>query len=209
MNRYRYVSALKNAQHRSSLWILSFLSMLVLNGLLTVTLLIIDKNQQIIIIPPHLDKSFIVQGDKASSDYIEQMTRYLSQMLLTYHRSNAESQFNTVMNYVDPKYYGPIYNKYKKDLERIKKNKISSTFHIMKMNIYGNNALIEGEVTIVIDEKIVSKKMKAYEMNFSYANRQFYMSKFQEVFQDNSTPTLDNDFLAKEDIISIEAETKS
>lgn len=168
MNRQKYLSNLKDAVNSSSMTGLYLLLSMLSNVVLAFFVMTADTSEKTIITPATIDKKFSIHGNHLDADYIELMTRFFSQLLLTYHKGNVDNQFGVVLQYVSPASYPQVKIKFKNDIERIKRNEITSVFHPMGIHIKGNSAVITGELENHVGGKSVNKKQKSYQFNFDY-----------------------------------------
>ena len=185
MDKRKYTSTVINANYKASLWMSLSALLLVSNVMLSGFVLTADTAEKTIVVPPRLDKPFSVQGNDISPDYIEQMARYFSQLLLTYHKHNAKAQFDTVLHYTDPSVYSEMKTRFALDHDRISRNDISSVFYLMGLHIKKNVAIISGELNGFVGSHLVSTKQKTYALHFHYDN-QLRLTGFNALQQDSS-----------------------
>jgi len=183
VDKQKYTSTVINANYKANLWMGIAAVMLMSNVMLAGFVFTADTSEKTIVVPLQVEKPFTVQGNEVSTAYIEQMARYFSQLLLTYHKKNAQSQFNTVLHYTDPLVYSEMNTRFAVDYDRISRNDISSVFYLMSINIKKNVAVISGELNGFIGSQLVSKKQKTYELRFNY-NGQLTITGFNELQKD-------------------------
>lgn len=184
MDKQKYTSTVINANYKATLWMGIAAIMLVSNVMLAGFVVTADTSEKTIVVPPQVEKPFTVQGNEVSTAYIEQMARYFSQLLLTYHKQNAQAQFNTVLHYTDPSVYSEMKTRFAVDYDRISRNDISSVFYMMGIHIKKDVAVISGELNGFIGSHLVSKKQKTYELRFNY-NGQLTITGFNELQKDS------------------------
>ena len=184
MDRQKYSSKVINANYKATLWMGLAVALLASNVMLASFVMTADTSEKTIVVPPQMDKPFSVHGNEVSPEYIEQMARYFSQLLLTYHKSNAQSQFNTVLYYTDPSVYSEMKTRFSIDYDRISRNDISSVFYQMGIHIKNNVAYISGELNGFVGSHLVSKRQKTYELRFSY-NGNLTITAFNEIKRDS------------------------
>lgn len=186
MVREKYKSSLKNANYRAWVWMLFAGGLLFSNVLLAIFVIKADTSEKTIITPPVIDQPFWVQGDEVSKEYIEQMARYFSQLLLTYHKANAARQFESVLQFADPTVYNQMKARLLAESERISRNDLGSVFYLMGIHIKKHTAIVNGELVGMIGQQVVSRKQKYYEISFNYRNGNLYVDRFSEVKKDYS-----------------------
>lgn len=181
MNKDKYLSSLVSANYKTAVWMLAAGVLLAANLLLVVFLFTIDLSQQTIVVPPDLERPFSIHGETVSPAYIEQMAKYFSQLLLTYHIDNVTAQYDAVLHHVDPTVYADLKARLHAQAERIQRNLVGSVFYPMGIHIAKMNATITGELVGLIGKEIISRKQKYYELQFTYRNGTFYLVRFQEL----------------------------
>lgn len=168
MDKNKYISALLSLNYKSTFWMIVSAIMLLSNVMLSYFVMTADTSEKTIVTPPVIEKAFSVHGNELSPSYIEQMSRFFINLLLTYQKQTAESQFDTVLLYINPLVYSDMKNRFSLEQDRISRNDISSVFYIKNMHIKGDSAVISGELNGAIGSQWVSKKQKTYELQFAY-----------------------------------------
>ena len=181
MNKEKYLSSLISANYKTAVWMIAAGVLLASNLILVVFLFTIDLSQQTIVVPPDLERPFSIHGDTVSPAYIEQMAKYFSQLLLTYHIDNVTAQYDAVLHHVDPTVYADLKARLHAQAERIQRNLVGSVFYPMGIHIAKMKATITGELVGLIGKEIISRKQKYYELRFTYRNGTFYLVKFHEL----------------------------
>ena len=184
MDKQKYSSTVINANYKASLWMGVAGVLLLSNLMLAGFVVTADTSEKTIVVPPQVDTPFSVQGNEVSPAYSEQMARYFSQLLLTYHKQNAQSQFDTVLHYTDPSVYSAMKTRFAVDYDRISRNDISSVFYLMGIHIKKDVAVITGELNGFIGSHLVSKRQKTYELRFKY-NGKLTITGFNELEKDS------------------------
>ncbi len=170
MDKVKYASMAVNAGYRSVFWMIVAVVLLLLNLMLASFILTSDMSEKTIVVPAKIDEPFSVQGDQLSPSYVEQMARHFSHLLLTYHKQNAQYQFDTVLRYTDPAFYNDMKTRFAMDVERIRRNDIRSVFHPMKIHVKENTAMITGELNGFVGGHLVNTHVKTYELRFNYTS---------------------------------------
>lgn len=180
MDKQKYASAYINANYKSSLWMGVAGILLASNVMLASFVMTANTSEKTILMPPELEKPFFIHGNEVSPAYIEQMAKFFSQQLLTYHKKNAKYQFDSVLRHTDPSVYSEMKTRFMVDIDRISRNDISSVFYLMGIHIKKNVAILTGEQNGFIGSHLVSKKQKVYELRFNY-NGKLSITGFNEV----------------------------
>lgn len=185
MNKNKHVSSLVNYRYSVRIWQIVAGVVMASNIILSYFVLTANTTEKTIIVPPQLDAPFTVYGDEVSSSYIEQMSVYFVQLLLTYNKKNARTQFDMVLHYVNPSAYGEMNTKFSIDIDRITRNDISSAFYPLGIHIKKNVAYVSGELRGYVGSKLVSKREKTFELSFTYEGK-LTITGFKEVRQNRS-----------------------
>lgn len=159
-----------NANYKSVFWMWVALVLLLSNLMLASFVITSDTSEKTIVVPAELNQPFSVQGERLSPSYIEQMARHFAHLLLTYHKQNAEYQFDLVLRYTDPAVYNDMKTAFSLDIERIRRNDIRSVFHPMKIHVKENTAYITGELSGFVGGHKVNTAVKTYEFRFNYGS---------------------------------------
>jgi conjugal transfer pilus assembly protein TraE len=176
-----YNSLIEGASFNVRMWQKIVGILLVSNLLLALVLVMRDRSEKTIVVPAGLKKEFWVQGSEVSPSYLEQMSNYFLQLLLTYNKQNVLEQFKMVLHHVDPEKYAPLKSMFYIDAERVKKNELGSVFYPMKIKVNGMKVEVEGEHLGILGEKIVHRKIRIYQMNFNYKNGVLQIESYEEV----------------------------
>lgn len=183
MDSQKYKSALLNAIFNKYLWMLISLFLVVSNTLLSYFVITANTSEKTIVVPPSLDKAFWVEGNKVSPDYLEQMAKYFSQLLLTYHKENIAAQHDMVLRYTDSSVYGALRANLATDAERVVRNDMSSVFYQKGAHIKKNTVYIDGVLLGMMGKKVVSRVNKTYKIEFEYRNGSLNVISFSEVLK--------------------------
>jgi len=168
VDKNKYVSALLSSKYTTKLALGVAGFLLLSNTMLSYFVMTADTSEKTIVVPPVLDKPFTVQGNNLSPEYVEQMARFFSGLLLTYQKQTAKSQFDIVLHYFEPAAYNNMKARFAVDNDRISRNDLSSVFYLMSIHISQNTALFSGELRGSIGSHVVSIRQKTYELKFSY-----------------------------------------
>lgn len=181
-----YKSFLKDALDSAFSWKMAAASMMLSNLLLAYFVVTADTSEKTVITPATIEKTFWVKGDEVSPEYIEQMAKHFSALLLTYHVKNADYRFDEVLRYTHPSFYQSFKSRLGIDAERIKRNELGSVFHQMGIQIKKDRAIINGQLIGMIGQQVVSQRQKYYEIKFNYESGSLYVAGFTELEKSES-----------------------
>lgn len=146
MKRRAYLSELVELRASTGLWMGVAMAMMASTLLLAGWIFINNPREQVVVIPPEVDKPFKVSGGRYSTDYIEQISTWFLSQVLTYQPDTIEHQHKVFMKYADPASWGALNAQLTKDKEYIKKEQITSAFYLKKFKAQGMVAYVEGTV---------------------------------------------------------------
>lgn len=181
-----YTSRLVDANFTTRLWMLIGLSMMLINGLLTVKILATDVTEKTILVPGGLSKPLWVQGETLSPQYIEEVARYFANLLLVYQKATARAQFDEVLRYVSPDIYAQVKAELDREADRISRTQISSIFYMTGVHVVNQTAYVSGQTRAFVGAALAAEKEKTYQFDFAQGEGGLRITAFKEVRR-NST----------------------
>ena len=159
--------------------------LLVSNVLLCIMFLF--KNERIILVPPTIEKSFWVSKSSVSQEYLEEMSLFLSNMLLDITPSSADFQRSVALKYVDPSYYNTLRARLIKEAQTLKKEGISTSFKVLKIRPNKDDLTVEitGTLMSYVGAARVREIQEVYVMKFNYKAGRLLLEEFQEKGKQN------------------------
>lgn len=162
-------------------WMLVGIALGVSNLLLVFMVMTSQTPEKTIVVPADVSKSFWVQGDKVSPEYLEQMATFFANNLLTYNPENATGQFETVLRYADPRANMELRRAFTAELDDIKSKQRGSVFYIQQTKVKGKQALLFGQKIDMATGVVIGSQLKGYEIKFDYRNGKLFVGSFKEV----------------------------
>lgn len=143
--------------------------------------LLFSKTERVIVIPAVVDKEFWVEGINVSPSYLEQIGCFIGDLLLTRSPASADMQLTLLMRQVDPSFAPRLSEKLSKELEKLKKDRASYVFFRTKVVVNPENqsVLLEGERTLILGDKVLSKARESYRLGFSNVGGQLLLSSLE------------------------------
>lgn len=122
------------------------------------------------IVPPQIDRTFWVDGEKVSPEYIEQMGKYIADLALSNTPLNCDTQKTMLLKYVSPESYGVINTQLNANCKIIKELRLAIYFNITDViTQQGNNAVVfRGVSNRFLGDKRLQNKPAAYRISFAY-----------------------------------------
>lgn len=179
-----------------------FLSvLLVVILMMTWALLRSMGNERTIIVPPDIHKSFWVNQETVSNEYLEQMAYFITGLMLTVTPETVKYQGDTLMKYVSPEMRGQMKTIIANNADKMTANSASTIFHPATLQFGDSNnkmkVVVTGVLTTFIADKKINDSSKTYLIAFAYRSGQISLQIFKEVlpndpFNENSKPAADH-----------------
>ena len=162
---------------------LILLASLALNIVVATIALRLIGLERVILVPPAIHKSFWVESDKVSAEYLEQMGYFLIQLALNVTPQSIDYQSRLLLQYVAPASYGEIKTNMAIVAERIKRDGASTVFSARNLTAdeQGLKVSIQGGLTTFISDRRVSEVTKSYLVELQYAAGKLTIKSFKEV----------------------------
>ena len=94
-------------------------------------------------LPPMVDHKIEIRGNAADDEYLKMMSRYSINLLLDYTPSNAEQNFSDFLKLASADVFSSMRSDLDKIIEEVIRLRVSSSFHIHKINKLGSTNRIE------------------------------------------------------------------
>lgn len=159
------------------------LASLALNLVTAVTTYRLIGLERVILVPPSVHKTFWVDSDKVSAEYLEQMGYFLLQLVLNVSPQSVDYQSKLLLQYAAPASYGEIKTAMAVVAERLKRDGASTVFSPRSLTTDERllKVAVEGSLTTFIGDRRVSEANKAYLVELQYALGKLYIKSFKEV----------------------------
>lgn len=145
---------------------------------------VLSDNSHVILVPPEITKTFWVDREEVSPEYLEQMASFLVHEILDVTPQSAPRQRDLILKYVSPSFYNAFRKRLLKEEELLKKEQASTSFKITEITI-------DQKITIkgIMDHYVASLKVKSeqetYEMTFIYKGGRLLLNSFDLKGQEN------------------------
>ncbi len=138
--------------------------------------------ERVVLVPPSIHKSFWVESDKVSAEYLEQMAYFLAQLVLNVTPQSVDYQSKLLLQYAAPGSYGEIKTAMAVAGERLKRDGAATVFSPRTINV-DQRALkvaVQGQLTTFISDRRVSDASKSYLIELQYAQGRITIKSFKE-----------------------------
>lgn len=131
-----------------------------------------DKSVRTIFTPPQITKSFWVEGEELSPEYLEQMGLWVIDLFANVSPSSIDYKIAQILRYVDPAIHGELQLRFKAGADRLKAENISKVFSPRDVSISPSRQAIAfiGTQDVWLGDKKISTVQIAYLVRFSNAN---------------------------------------
>ncbi|MBI2293794.1 MAG: type IV conjugative transfer system protein TraE [Betaproteobacteria bacterium] len=156
-------------------------SMLV-NLVLAVFAVRLAGHERIVVVPPTIHKTFWVESDRVSSEYLEQMGYFLMQLTLNVTPQSVDHQAKVLLQYAAPASFGELRTALLTAGERLKRDGASTVFSPQDLSV-DERALrvgVRGQLTTFISDRRVSEVSKGYAIELQYSGGRVFLKAFRE-----------------------------
>ncbi|MGE0289749.1 MAG: type IV conjugative transfer system protein TraE [Bradyrhizobium sp.] len=152
------------------------------NLVLAVFTMRLAGHQRIVVVPPNIHKTFWVESDQVSSEYLEQMGYFLMQLTLNVTPQSVDHQAKVLLQYAAPASFGELRTALLAAAERLKRDGASTIFSARDL-LVDERALkvgVRGQLTTFISDRRVSDVSKGYAIELQYAGGRIFLKAFRE-----------------------------
>jgi conjugal transfer pilus assembly protein TraE len=156
-------------------------SMLV-NLILAVVAVRLSGHERVVVVPPAIHKTFWVEADRVSPEYLEQMGYFLMQLTLNVTPQSVDHQSKLLLQYAAPAAFGELRTALLAAAERLKRDGAATVFSAQDL-IVDDRALkvgVRGQLTTFISDRRVSEVSKGYAIEFQYTAGRIFLKAFRE-----------------------------
>ena len=140
------------------------------------------SHERVVVVPPSVHKTFWVEDERVSGEYLEQMGYFLMQLTLNVSPLSVDHQSKVLLQYAAPAAYGELRTALSSAAERLKRDGAATVFSPRDL-IVDERALkvgIRGQLTTFISDRRVSEVAKGYAVEFQYTAGQIFLKSFRE-----------------------------
>jgi conjugal transfer pilus assembly protein TraE len=156
-------------------------SMLANVALAVLSMRLADR-ERVVMVPPTIHKTFWVEADRVSSEYLEQMAYFLMQLTLDVTPQSVDHQAGVLMQYAAPAAYGDLRATMAATAERIKHDGASTVFSAQNVVVdeAAQRVGVSGQLTTFISDRRVSEVSKGYVIELQYTGGRIFLKAFRE-----------------------------
>jgi conjugal transfer pilus assembly protein TraE len=156
--------------------------LLLLCLLLCVMVFHLIGRERIIITPPVVHRSFWVDHNEVSPEYLAEMTTFFAQLRLTVTPSNAAFQRTTLLRYTDASAYGELNNELVAEADHLTQGHISLAFYPVNIEVDAKHlmARVEGDLYSTVGNTPAKPARIAYRVQYRYNQGRLWLQSFEE-----------------------------
>jgi conjugal transfer pilus assembly protein TraE len=192
MNNQQYQSEKKARRLDVSTERLALLGSVAANVLIGAFLVTQGVTVKTHLVPPEMNKAMWVENNDASDGYLEEMSTYVSQLILNAAPTGVEYQGKVLKRYVCSDNYGVMDSLIRQNADRLKKDNATTLFstRIAKIDRKTRSVALTGTESVFVgDRKIGGDIPKTYLTVFEINAGKFCVKEFHETVQDPFAPT--------------------
>jgi conjugal transfer pilus assembly protein TraE len=138
--------------------------------------------ERVVVVPPAIHKTFWVEAERVSPEYLEQMGYFLAQLTLNVTPQSVEHQSRLLLKYAAPASWGDLRTAMAANAERIKRDGASTVFSPQDLQVDERTQRVglRGLLTTFISDRRVSEVSKGYAIELQYAGGRIFLKTFRE-----------------------------
>lgn len=133
------------------------------------------KEARVILVPPTITTRMMIQGDKASDEYIKEFARYVTNLALTYNPATARIQFSELLSIYDPSTFAETRKALYDLADKIESTKAASVFYLNKIvhDVGAHKIEVSGTKKTYLADTKTEEVQKVYEVLYKFDNGKF------------------------------------
>jgi conjugal transfer pilus assembly protein TraE len=138
--------------------------------------------ERVVMVPPTIHKTFWVESERASAEYLEQMAYFLAQLTLNVTPASVDHQARVLLQYAAPASYGELRTTLLAAAERVKRDGASTVFSTQDLVVDepGLRVGLRGQLATFISDRRVAEVAKGYAIELQYAGGRIFLKAFRE-----------------------------
>ena len=144
---------------------------------------ILWHSDRIVVVPPEIRKEFWVEGNRASSTYLEQMSLYFTKQMLDMTPETAGEIRTTILRHVASGYYSAFSQNLIEQEKYLKDNSITTIFFPKSIRVDEKNKAVKvtGQIKQMVANTLVTEEEQTYMLKYQYDGVRFLISSFVRV----------------------------
>ena len=171
-----------SARRATTFLVVLLVGSMLVNLVLAVFAVRLAGHERVVVVPPTINKTFWVESDRVSSEYLEQMGYFLMQLTLNVTPQSVDHQAKVLLQYAAPASFGELRTALLGAAERLKRDGASTVFSPQDLSV-DERALrvgVRGQLTTFISDRRVSEVSKGYAIELQYSGGRIFLKAFRE-----------------------------
>lgn len=171
-----------SARRATTFLVVLLVGSMLVNLVLAVFAVRLAGHERVVVVPPTINKTFWVESDRVSSEYLEQMGYFLMQLTLNVTPQSVDHQAKVLLQYAAPASFGELRTALLGAAERLKRDGASTVFSPQDLSV-DERALkvgVRGNLTTFISDRRVSEVSKGYAIELQYSGGRVFLKAFRE-----------------------------
>jgi conjugal transfer pilus assembly protein TraE len=173
---------LASARRATTFLVMLLLAAMATNLILAVLVARMSGHERIVVVPPVVHKTFWLETDRVSPEYLEQMGYFLMQLTLNVTPQSVDHQSKVLLTYAAPAAFGELRTALAATAERLKRDGAATVFSAQDITVDERTLKVgvRGQLTTYISDRRVSEAAKGYAIEFQYSAGRIYLKTFRE-----------------------------
>jgi conjugal transfer pilus assembly protein TraE len=136
-----------------------------------------------LVVPPSMNKTFWVERDKASSEYLEQMGSFIAWLILDVTPASIDWKKEVLLGYIAPDQHGAMKTRQELEASRLKRINASTAFMPQQLvpSEDAQTVVVRGRLRTLVNGQETANEVKAFLVEFSYSGGRMHVKTFKEV----------------------------
>ena len=173
---------LASARRATTLLVVLLVGSMLVNLALGILAARLAGRERVVVVPPTIHKTFWVESDRVSSEYLEQMGYFLMQLTLNVTPQSVDHQSKVLLQYAAPAAFGELRAALLAAAERLKRDGASTLFSAQDLIVdeSGLRVGVRGQLATFVSDRRVSDVSKGYAIEFQYSGGRIFLKAFRE-----------------------------
>jgi conjugal transfer pilus assembly protein TraE len=173
---------LASARRATTFLVVLVVGSMLVNVVLAVFAVRLVGLERVVVVPPTIHKTFWIESDRVSGEYLEQMAYFLLQLTLNVTPVSVDHQSKVLLQYAAPGSFGELRAALLAAAERLKRDGASTVFSAQDLVVDepGQRVGVRGQLTTFISDRRVSEVAKGYAIELQYAGGRVFLKAFRE-----------------------------
>ena len=173
---------------RGKLKYLSAYSIVMSLSVLALLVILLQKERQVVVVPPVVNDAFTVTQHTVSESYLTQMSDYFLSLALNKSPGNARHQTTNLLSYVEPSFFDALKAILAKTDAKIAKENISTSFFPVRDQVWPKAMIVKvtGDFVSKVGDKTLPTQRLTYLLKYHYVQGRLHIVDFKEIKKEHT-----------------------